>query len=220
MNGYGIRTAPSAPTGSIGHKRDLTMCVEIEESKKGYRLETAVWLKREIADVFAFFSDARNLNLITPEWIRFRIQTPMPVVMKSGLLLDYSLQFRGIPVRWQSEITVWDPPHRFVDEQRKGPYRRWVHEHLFQEKDGGTEVVDRVDYAVPGGRLVHRLFVKGDVTSIFRYRRRKLTEIFQGAEGRSAGLKPLQRVELGDDGWTSTLAHARMRGLRQIDRRN
>jgi ligand-binding SRPBCC domain-containing protein len=141
------------------------MCVEIEERKTGYRLETAVWLPNEIADVFAFFADARNLNLITPEWIRFRIKTPTPVVMKPGLLLDYSLELRGIPVRWQSEITVWDPPHRFVDEQRKGPYRSWVHEHLFQEKGSGTEVVDRVDYAVPGGRLVHRLFVKGDVTS-------------------------------------------------------
>ena len=190
------------------------MCVEIEERKTGYRLKTAVWLPSEMADVFAFFSDARNLNLITPEWIRFRIKTPMPVVMKPGLLLDYGLQLRGLPVRWQSEITVWDPPHRFVDEQRQGPYRRWIHEHLFQEKDGGTNVIDRVHYAVPGGRLVHRLFVKGDVTCIFRYRRRKLTEIFQGAERPSAGLKPQQRVELGDGGWTDTPEHARIRGLR------
>ena len=168
------------------------MCVEIEDTKEGYRLETAVWLPSAIADVFAFFSDARNLDLITPEWLRFRIKTPTPVVMKPGLLLDYSLQLRGIPVRWQSEITVWDPPHRFVDEERKGPYRRWVHEHLFRKNDSGTEVVDRVDYTVPGGRLVHRLFVKGDVTSIFRYRRRKLTEIFQVAERPLAGPNTLR----------------------------
>ena len=168
------------------------MCVEIEDTKEGYRLETAVWLPSEIADVFAFFSDARNLEFITPEWLRFRIKTPMPVMLKPGSLLDYSLQLRGVPVRWLSEITAWDPPYRFVDEQRKGPYRRWVHEHVFRKKDSGTEVVDRVDYTVPGGRLVHRLFVKGDVTSIFRYRRRKLTEIFQGAEGRVAGLNTLR----------------------------
>jgi ligand-binding SRPBCC domain-containing protein len=159
------------------------MCVEIEERKKDYRLETAVWLAREIADVFAFFSDASNLNLITPEWIRFRIQTPMPVVMKRGLLLDYGLRLRGIPVRWQSEISVWEPPYRFVDRQRKGPYRRWVHEHVFQSKGGGTNVIDRVDYAVPGGRLVHRFFVKGDVTSIFQYRRSKLMTVFHGGQG-------------------------------------
>jgi ligand-binding SRPBCC domain-containing protein len=118
----------------------------------------------------------------------------MPVVMKRGLLLDYGLRLRGIPVRWQSEITVWDPPHRFVDAQRKGPYRHWVHEHLFRAKDGGTKVVDRVDYAVPGGGLVHRLFVKGAVTSIFRYRGLKLAEIFQGAEERSAGLRLWRRI--------------------------
>ncbi|UCC31493.1 MAG: SRPBCC family protein [Phycisphaerales bacterium] len=159
------------------------MSFRLVKRKRGYRLETAVWLPREIGEVFAFFSDARNLNLITPEWIRFQIKTPMPVMMRPGLLLDYGLQLRGVPVRWQSEITVWDPPHRFVDEQRKGPYRRWIHEHLLQEKDSGTQVIDRVDYVVPGGRLVHRLFVKGDVTSIFRYRRRRLMEIFQRDRG-------------------------------------
>ena len=65
-----------------------------------------------------------------------------------------------------------------IDEQRSGPYRRWVHEHLFRERDSGTNVIDRVHYAVPGGPLIHRLFVKDDVTSIFRYRRRRLTEVF------------------------------------------
>ena len=93
------------------------MSVRIVKRKEGYRLETSVWLPRGIGEVFAFFSDARNLNLITPEWIRFRIETPMPVVMHPGLLLDYGLRLRGMPVRWQSEITVWEPPVRFMDEQ-------------------------------------------------------------------------------------------------------
>lgn len=159
------------------------MSVRIAERKRGYRLETSVWLPRAIDDVFAFFADAHNLDLITPEWLRFQIKTPMPVVMRPGLCLDYRLRLRGVPMRWQSEITAWEPPDRFVDQQRKGPYRRWVHEHRFEEQNGGTEVIDRVDYAVPGGRLVHRLFVKGDVTAIFRYRRRKLMAIFQGGRG-------------------------------------
>ena len=177
-------------TDSIYHEWDVTVSVRIVRRKRAYRLETTVWLPREISEVFAFFSDARNLNLITPQWIRFRIKTPTPVVMKPGLLLDYQLRMHGMPMRWRSEITVWDPPHRFVDEQRKGPYHRWIHEHLFQEKDCGTEVIDRVDYVVPGGRLVHRLLVKGDVTSIFRYRRRKLVEIFQEDRG------PICRTDL------------------------
>ena len=78
-----------------------------------------------------------------------------------------------------------------MDEQRQGPYRRWVHEHLFRAEDNGTEVMDRVDYAVPGGRLIHRLFVEGDVAAIFGYRQRKLLEIFQGNRGAIGRTDPL-----------------------------
>ncbi|MGD2108962.1 MAG: SRPBCC family protein [Phycisphaerae bacterium] len=147
-------------------------------------------IHRTIGEVFAFFAEAGNLDRLTPPQLRFRILNPMPVVMEKGVLLNYRLRLHGVPFCWQSEITVWEPPHRFVDEQRKGPYRRWTHEHLFREKDRGTEVIDRVEYEVPGGRLVHRLFVKRDVTSIFQYRRRKLTEIFHGSERPSAWLEP------------------------------
>jgi len=172
---------PSSVTGS---PRIAT--VDIRPKGRGFHLATCVTLPRSIGEVFEFFTDAGNLDLLTPPWLRFRTVTPLPVIMRQGLRLDYHLRLRGIPINWQSEITKWEPPHRFVDEQRKGPYSYWIHEHLFQERDSGTDVVDRVDYAVPGGRLVHRLFVKGDVTSIFQYRRRKLTEIFQVGEGPSA----------------------------------
>lgn len=66
----------------------------------------------------------RNLAILTPPWLRFSILTPGPIQMKQGALIDYRLRPRGIPIRWQSEITAWEPPHRFVDEQRRGPYRR------------------------------------------------------------------------------------------------
>ncbi len=128
--------------------------------------------------IFTFFAEAGNLETITPPWLHFRILTPQPIVMEPGRLIDYRLKLRGIPLRWQSEITVWEPRHRFVDEQRRGPYRSWVHEHLFAEENGCTVVRDRVRYAVTGGRLVHRLFVARQLERIFDYRRRKLTEIF------------------------------------------
>lgn len=153
--------------------------LDIRPQGRGYRLAASIFVPYSIGDVFEFFADAGNLNAITPDWLRFRILTPIPVVMRPGLLLDYRLLMRGIPLSWQSEITVWEPPHRFVDEQRKGPYRSWVHEHLFRETDDGTEAIDRVDYEVPGGKLVHRLFVKKDVAMIFRYRQQKLREIFR-----------------------------------------
>ena len=146
---------------------------------KGFRLTARIVVPRSIGEVFEFFADAGNLDLLTPSWVRFHILTPMPVTMREGLLLDYRLRIRGIPVTWQSEITAWEPPNRFVDEQRRGPYRYWVHEHLFRPKGSDTEVIDRVDYAVLGGALVHRLFVKGDVSSIFRYRQQRLMQVFQ-----------------------------------------
>ena len=133
-----------------------------------------LWLPRPLGEVFSFFADAGNLELLTPPQLNFNILTPRPLEMRVGLLIDYRLGVRGIPLRWQSEITAWEPPHRFVDEQRRGPYRLWRHEHLFEERDGGTVAIDRVRYAVPGGALINWLLVRHDVARIFAYRTEKL----------------------------------------------
>ncbi|MEJ2721365.1 MAG: SRPBCC family protein [bacterium] len=131
-----------------------------------------------IERVFSFFADPRNLGVITPSWLDFRIRPPQPITMREGMLIDYALRIHGVPLRWQSEITRWDPPHGFVDEQRKGPYRYWIHEHRFAPEHGRTRVGDRVRYAVPGGIVVQRLFVARDVDKIFSFRQKKLAEIF------------------------------------------
>jgi hypothetical protein len=143
-----------------------------------FTLETRLFLPRPLETVFPFFADAGNLEILTPPWLRFGIVTPHPLVMRSGALINYRLRLHGIPLRWQSEITAWEPPHRFVDEQRRGPYRVWIHEHTFTESKGGCEVRDFVRYAAPGGWLVDRLFVRHDVRRIFEYRTRKLQELF------------------------------------------
>ena len=139
-------------------------------------LRNEVWLPRPIGEVFEFFADAHNLEALTPPMLRFEVLTPAPIRMEAGTLIDYKLRLRGIPMRWQSEITAWDPPHRFVDEQRRGPYSMWAHEHIFEEKDCGTLARDIVNYAVPGGALVNRLFVARDVRRIFEYRTERLLE--------------------------------------------
>jgi len=128
--------------------------------------------------VFPFFADAFNLERITPPLLRFRVVTPRPIAMREGTRIDYRLRIHGVPVRWQSEITVWEPPFRFVDEQRRGPYQLWSHEHTFVERDGGTLCRDVVTYAAPGGPLVHRLLVGPDVRKIFAYRREALAGLF------------------------------------------
>jgi ligand-binding SRPBCC domain-containing protein len=92
--------------------------------------------------------------------------------------MDHRLRIHGIPLKWRSEITAWDPPARFVDEQVRGPYRLWIHEHRFEEHNGGTLVHDHVRYAVLFDFLIHRLFIQPDIERIFAYREKKLREIF------------------------------------------
>ncbi len=142
-----------------------------------YTLQTELWLPRKIREVFDFFADAHRLEEITPPWLHFHVLTPKPVPMFAGTTIDYTLRLHGIPLRWQSEIGEWEPPNSFVDRQLRGPYRLWHHRHTFEERDGGTLVMDRVDYAVPGGPLVHWLAVKRDLERIFAFRHQKLVEI-------------------------------------------
>ena len=154
----------------------------IERHGRGYALETQLRVRRPVDEVFAVFADAKNLEEMTPPALRFEILTPDPIVMRRGLRLDYRLRLHGIPFAWQSEITVWDPPHRFVDTQRKGPYHWWVHEHIFRADGDWTLVTDRVSYGVPGGRLVHGLLVARDLRNIFRYRALRLRDLLGVSE--------------------------------------
>ena len=145
---------------------------------KMHNFHTELWLPRSVPQIFDFFADAYNLQALTPDWLKFKILTPKPIQLRVGALIDYRLRIHGLPVRWQTEITAWEPPHRFVDEQKRGPYRRWIHEHHFTPQNDGALCTDHVRYAVRGGELVHRLFVRRDVEKIFAYRRCKLGEIF------------------------------------------
>jgi len=148
-----------------------------------FELQSRVHLPRPREEVFAFFAEADNLDLLTPGWLHFQIVSPPPLAMAEGTRIDYRLRLRGIPLSWRSEITAWEPPRRFVDEQRRGPYRIWIHEHTFEEQGGGTLCADRVRYAVPGGALANRLFVAPDLRRIFAHRTRQLRERFGGEAG-------------------------------------
>jgi len=140
--------------------------------------KSKLWLPRSLEEIFAFFSDAANLNAITPPWLHFRMVTASPIKMRVGTLIDYRLRIRGIPVSWTTRITVWQPPHLFVDEQLRGPYRFWRHRHEFESKGNGTLVKDLVNYAVPFDFIAHGLLVKRDVRRIFAYREQQLRSVF------------------------------------------
>jgi len=170
-----------------------------------HRLSTELRVPAPIDEVFAFFADARNLEELTPPWLRFEVLTPAPIEMRVGTEIDYRLRIRGLPVRWRSEITVWDPPHRFVDEQLRGPYRRWHHEHAFEAIDGGTAIYDIVDYTAPGWLLepvIHSLFVRPDVGRIFAYRHECLIERYGALADASdrdpQGKNPVRPLEVAE----------------------
>ncbi len=142
------------------------------------RLERVQRFDRSRDDLFPFFADALNLERITPPWLKFRVLTPGPLEMRVGALIDYRLSLYGVPIRWRTEIQVWEPPSRFVDSQLRGPYRLWVHEHRFEIDGEGCVMFDRVDYESPLGWLVHRPFVTPQVEQIFDYRFRALRKLF------------------------------------------
>jgi len=145
-----------------------------------FNFSSEQWLPKPLEEVFPFFADARNLEQLTPDWLSFTVLTPEPIPMAVGTTIDYRLTWHSVPLRWRSQIAAWDPPHCFVDRQLRGPYRLWHHEHRFEERDGGTNVIDVVEYAVWGGALAVNLGVRRDIERIFAFRRARLIEIFGG----------------------------------------
>ncbi|MCA9036636.1 MAG: SRPBCC family protein [Planctomycetaceae bacterium] len=146
--------------------------------KAGFLLETTQLLSGSLTEVFEFFSDAMQLETITPKWLHFHVTTPRPIVIQEGTLIDYRLKLRGIPIKWRTRISEWAPPFRFVDEQLRGPYLWWHHTHYFEQVGNYVKMTDRVHYGVPGGRFVHWLCVKNDVKRIFEYRQTQMKKLF------------------------------------------
>jgi hypothetical protein len=146
-----------------------------------FRLNRECRLPLPPAEVFPFFADAANLEHITPPWLNFRMVSH-PGPMFEGALISYRLRWGPFPMRWLTRITKWDPPHEFADFQERGPYRLWHHTHRFLPENGGTRMIDIVDYALPLGRLgviAERLFVRRDIERIFEHRNRVIGSIFQ-----------------------------------------
>ena len=125
-------------------QNDIT--IKEHESGDGFLLTASMTVSKPIEEVFEFFSDAGNLETITPEFLNFRILSQLPIEMEVGALIDYRLRLYGIPFRWRTKISHWEPPVRFVDEQMRGPYRQWHHEHTFETVAEGTLCKDLVHY--------------------------------------------------------------------------
>lgn len=166
-----------------------------------YHLEREQIIDRSRRETFAFFSDARNLEALTPPFLKFRILTPSPIHMSEGTMIDYRIVLHGVPIKWRTLIETWAPEEKFVDTQLSGPYALWRHTHTFADTgDGRTIMKDHVEYAIPFGplgRIVHGLFVHASIQQIFDFRAEMITTLLSGAEN-DAGSKDRRPVNGGE----------------------
>lgn len=150
-----------------------------KEAGGTWRLFARAVLPHESERVFQFFADAANLGRITPPELGFEILTPAPIHMQAGTLIDYRLRLFGVPFRWQTEISSWDPPRSFTDTQIRGPYREWIHTHRFRQVEGGTEMSDDVRFRLPLDPLSRCALpiVRWQLGRIFAYRQQRIVAL-------------------------------------------
>jgi ligand-binding SRPBCC domain-containing protein len=170
-------------------------------SPRVHRLERSQRIPRRRGEVFAFFADASNLEAITPPFLHFRILSPLPIEMRSGARIDYALSLGGVPLKWRTRITEWEPGVHFVDEQESGPYARWRHTHRFEDQGSSTLMRDSVEYSEPLGALgwvAHGLFVERVLERIFDFRRDAIQRRFGPAAPVHSSSSPLHLVAAAD----------------------
>jgi len=150
-----------------------------ESEIKAHILSTSMNLSLKPENVFPFFADTSNLERITPPELCFSILTPQPIAVNEGTIINYRLCLFGIPFKWRTRITLWEPPHRFIDEQISGPYTLWIHNHRFLEGNETTTIIDEVQYRLPWwpfGEVAYP-FIYLSLRRIFSYRQRMIRQM-------------------------------------------
>jgi len=147
-----------------------------------YVYESEIEVPKPREEVFPFFAKAENLETITPPNLGFRIITPLPIDMREGTLIDYQISLHGIPMKWRTKITRWDPPYEFEDTQLSGPYKQWIHRHTFVDTGRGTTLMkDVVKYRLPMEPLgdVMQWLIGREIQGIFDFRTSTIERLFK-----------------------------------------
>lgn len=147
---------------------------------RSYLLRCELKTRRPLAEAFAVFENPHNLAEITPPWLDFQITSPGKVVMRRGAEIDYRVRWLGMPLKWKTRITEYEPPYQFIDLQLRGPYVLWRHLHTFIEDRDETVVGDEVRYVLPFGPLgwlAHQAIVAEQLIGIFEYRQKALARL-------------------------------------------
>ena len=127
-----------------------------------YRLYRQQLINDNIKTVFSFFEKPENLSLITPSWLNFKIINRAPLKMREGAVFSYRIKLYFIPTFWKSLISNYKPPYFFTDEQIKGPYKYWKHNHKFTLKGEKTLIEDEVFYDLGWGilgKIIHKIYL-------------------------------------------------------------
>lgn len=140
-------------------------------------------INTDLDNLWKFISSPKNLSKITPSYMDFKILSKVPNEMYEGLIISYTVKpILGVKMNWVTEITHIKDRKYFVDEQRKGPYKMWHHEHILIETDNGIIMKDIISYIPPFGvlgQILNVFFIKKQVEGIFKYRTEVLNKIFK-----------------------------------------
>lgn len=149
---------------------------------KVYKKESVQYINASLEECWTFFSDPKNLKVITPKSMGFEVTDYDGKLMYAGQIIQYKITpLLGIKLNWMTEITIVKENNYFIDEQRFGPYSLWHHKHFFEATVNGTKMTDVVHYALPLGfigRIMNSLVVKNELKTIFEYRYKKVEELF------------------------------------------
>lgn len=158
----------------------------ISKTSGTYRLFNQQFLPISISTAWAFFSNPKNLQSITPEELDFKITSIDIENAYAGQIITYSIKLNKIvKMNWVTEITHLEKEDYFVDEQRFGPYKMWNHLHKFESVEGGVLMTDVIHFKLPirlFSSLGYKLYVKGNLKQIFSYRTKQLETLFNQSE--------------------------------------
>jgi ligand-binding SRPBCC domain-containing protein len=158
-----------------------------------YSIKAVQFIPVTIQEVWSFFATPANLHLITPPNMGFTVLTPLTdKSIYPGQTIEYKVRpLLGIPLYWMTEITSVKEEMSFIDEQRKGPFRLWKHQHYFKPVEGGVEMRDVVEYQLPLwilGNMIHTLTVKNKLLDLFQYRFAQIEKVLGKWEGHAPNI--------------------------------
>ncbi|QTV05733.1 SRPBCC family protein [Faecalibacter bovis] len=148
-----------------------------------HHLKYEQYINASMDEVWAFFSDAKNLTVLTPDHMKMKVRTNLPdTKLFEGMRIAYTVSpLFGIPVFWETEIVEVSNHSHFVDIQLKGPFKSWKHTHTFLRQGDGVLMVDEIEYELPFGvigNLFHESLVLKNLEELFIYRKDICQKIF------------------------------------------